>query len=56
VAFAGRRLEFATRDERRAFDRGLRTSITVGDIVPLTVRRRDPAGGTTEVDLRLVAR
>ena len=55
VAFAGRRLEFANRDERRGFDRSLRTSITVGDIVPLTVRRA-AAGGTTEVDLRLVAR
>jgi serine protease Do len=56
VAFAGRRLEFSGRDERRAFDRGLRTSIDVGDIVPLTVRRADGSGGTTEVELRLVAR
>ena len=51
VAFAGRRLEFSSRDERKAFDRSLRTSINVGDIVPLTVRR-----GTEEVQLRLVAK
>jgi serine protease Do len=51
VAFAGRRLEFSSRDERRAFDRGLRTGINVGDIVPLTVRR-----GDADVELRLVAR
>ena len=56
VAFAGRRLEFSSRDERRAFDRGLRTSIDVGDIVPVTVRRSDGADGTSEVELRLVAR
>jgi len=56
VAFRGERLEFSSRDQRRAFDRRLRTSIEVGDIVPLTVRRSDTAGGTTEVDLRLVAR
>jgi S1-C subfamily serine protease len=56
VAFAGRRLEFSSRDERRAFDRSLRTTIDVGDIVPLTVRRSDAAGGTSEVELRLVAR
>jgi S1-C subfamily serine protease len=51
VAFAGRRLEFSSRDERRAFDRSLRTGINVGDIVPLTVRR-----GEADVELRLVAR
>jgi len=56
VAFAGRRLEFASREERRAFDRLLRTSIVVGDVVPLTVRRDDGAGGAAEVALRLVAR
>ena len=56
VAFAGRRLEFSSREERKAFDRLLRTSINVGDIVSLTVRRGDGAGGTAEVELRLVAR
>ncbi len=56
VAFAGRRLEFSTREERKAFDRLLRTSVNMGDIVPLTVRRTDGSGGTTDVELRLVAR
>jgi hypothetical protein len=56
VAFGGRRLEFSSREERKAFDRALRTSIYAGDIVPLVVRRSDDAGGTTEVELRLVAR
>jgi S1-C subfamily serine protease len=56
IAWAGRRLEFSSRDERRAFDRGLRTSVTVGDIVAVTVKRDDGQGGTTEVNLRLVAR
>lgn len=56
VAFGGRRLEFSSREQRKAFDRLLRTSIDVGDIVPLTVRRSVDDGGTTEVELRLVAR
>ena len=56
VAFAGRRLEFSTKEERKAFDRLLRTSVNVGDIVPLTVRRTDGSAGTTDVELRLVAR
>jgi len=56
VAFAGRRLEFSSREERKAFDRLLRTSINVGDIVSLTVRRGAGAGSTAEVELRLVAR
>jgi hypothetical protein len=34
----------------------LRTSVNLGDIVPLTVRRTDDSGSTTEVELRLVAR
>jgi serine protease Do len=56
VAFAGRRLEFSTKEERKAFDRLLRTSINVGDIVSLAVRRPDGSGGMAEVALRLVAR
>jgi len=56
VAFAGRRLVFSSRSDRKAFDRALRTSINVGDIVPLTVCRGDSAGGTAEVQLRLVAK
>jgi S1-C subfamily serine protease len=55
VAFAGRRLAFTSREERKAFDRGLRTTIMVGDIVPLTVRRTD-GGELTEVELRLVGK
>jgi hypothetical protein len=34
----------------------LRTSVNVGDIVSLTVRRTDGSAGTTDVELRLVAR
>ena len=56
LAFAGRRLEFSSKEERKAFDRMLRTSVNVGDIVPLTVRRTDGSGSTTDVELRLVAR
>jgi S1-C subfamily serine protease len=56
VEFRGRRLEFTSRDERRAFDRWLRTSVFVGDIVPLTVRRADDRGGVAEIELRLVGR
>ena len=55
VAFAGRRLEFSSREERKAFDRALRTSIHAGDIVPVIVRRA-AANGLAEVELRLVAR
>lgn len=55
IMWAGRRLEFSSRDERRAFDRMIRTSVNVGDIVPLTVRRDDGQGGKAEVELRLVA-
>ena len=51
VAFRGRRLEFPARDARKLFDRALRTTVNVDDIVPLTVRR-----GTTEVELRLIAK
>jgi S1-C subfamily serine protease len=51
VEFRGRRLELPTRDARKLFDRALRTTINVDDIVPLTVRR-----GTTEVELRLIAK
>ncbi len=51
VSLGGRRLEFSSREQRKAFDRALRTSINVGDIVPLTVRR-----GDGEVELRLVGK
>jgi S1-C subfamily serine protease len=56
VSFAGRRLQFSDRRQLKAFDRALRTSINVGDIVPLTVRRAAEEGGSTEIELRLVAR
>jgi S1-C subfamily serine protease len=56
VEWAGRRLEFSSRDERRAFDRMIRTTLNVGDIVPVKVRRADATGGSAEVELKLVAR
>jgi predicted metalloprotease with PDZ domain len=56
VEWAGQRLEFSSRDERRAFDRMIRTTLNVGDIVPVKVKRADAAGGSAEVELKLVAR
>lgn len=56
VEWVGRRLEFSSRDDRRAFDRALRTSINVGDIMPVKVKRDDGQGGSMEVELRLVAK
>ena len=56
VEWAGQRLEFSSRDERRAFDRMIRTTLNVGDIVAVKVKRTDAAGATAEVDLKLVAR
>jgi len=34
----------------------LRTSVNVGDIVPVKVKRDDTQGGSAEVELRLVAK
>jgi len=56
VEWAGQRLEFSSRDDRRAFDRMIRTTLNVGDIVAVKVKRTDAAGATAEVDLKLVAR
>lgn len=56
VAWGGRRLEFSSRDERRAFDRSLRTSISVGDILLVTVDRGGEGGVPGEAELRLVAK
>ena len=56
VEWAGQRLEFSSRDERRAFDRMIRTTVNVGDIVPVKVKRADAEGAATEVDLKLVTR
>lgn len=56
IEWAGQRLEFSSRDERRGFDRLLRTSVNVGDIIPLKVKRGDGEGGSAEVELRLVAK
>ena len=56
VAWGGQRLEFSSRDDRRAFDRMIRTTVNVGDIVPVKVKRTDAAGGLSEVELKLVAR
>jgi hypothetical protein len=44
------------RDERRACDRMIRTTVNVGDIVPVKAKRIDPAGGSAEVELKLVGR
>jgi serine protease Do len=56
VTWAGQRLEFSSRDQRRAFDRMIRTSVNVGDIVPVAVRRADADGAAAEVELKLVAK
>jgi serine protease Do len=56
LEWAGRRLEFSSRDERRAFDRMIRTTVNVGDIVPVKVKRADAAGGSAEVELKLVGK
>ncbi|MFM7135565.1 MAG: trypsin-like peptidase domain-containing protein [Planctomycetota bacterium] len=56
VEWAGQRLEFSSRDERRAFDRMIRTTVNVGDIVPVKVKRADAAAGTVEVELKLVGK
>ena len=56
VAWAGQRLEFSTRDERRAFDRMIRTTLDVGDIVTVVVKRTDADGKPAEVELKLVAK
>jgi len=59
IEWAGKRLEFSSRDQRRAFDRMLRTSVNVGDIIPIKVKRAgadDGGAEATEVELRLVAK
>ncbi|MFM1904115.1 MAG: hypothetical protein RLZZ440_2015 [Planctomycetota bacterium] len=56
LAWGGRRLEFSSRDERRAFDRSLKTSVNVGDIITVTVARPAADGERAEHELRLVAR
>ena len=56
LAWGGGRLELSSRDQRRAFDRALRTSVNAGDIIPVTVQRPAADGVATEVELRLVAR
>lgn len=61
IEWAGRRLEFSSRDERRAFDRMVRTTVNAGDIIPIKVKRPGPedtaaAADKIEVDLRLVAK
>ena len=57
VALDGKRLDFSSRDELKAFDRGLRMSFNEGQIFVLTVRRApaEEDGEPTEVDIRLVA-
>jgi hypothetical protein len=34
----------------------IRTTVNVGDIVPVKAKRIDPAGGSAEVELKLVGR
>ena len=34
----------------------IRTTVNVGDIVPVKVKRTDAAGGFSDVELKLVAR
>jgi serine protease DegQ len=55
LAVNGQRLEFRSRQEFRAFDRGLRTRFDEGDIVTFKVRRgKDDAA--EELELRVVAK
>ena len=56
LEWAGRRLEFSSRDQRRAFDRSLRTSVNVGDIVQVKVKLTGGGESDSEVELRLVAK
>ena len=58
VAVEGKRLEFSSRDELKAFDRALRMSFNEGEILALTVKRKsaEADGEPIEVDLRLVAK
>jgi hypothetical protein len=49
-------VEFGSREEFRAFDRGLRMNFEEGTILAVTVRRQEDGGEPVEVDLRLVAR
>jgi S1-C subfamily serine protease len=55
LAVNGQRVEFRSKQEFRAFDRGLRTRFNEGDIVTFKVRRgKDEAA--EELDLRVVAK
>ena len=58
VAVDGKRLDFSSREELKAFDRALRMSFNEGEILALTVKRKsaEADGEPTEVDLRLVAK
>jgi C-terminal processing protease CtpA/Prc len=56
VEVDGLPVEFGSREEFRAFDRGLRMNFEEGTILAVTVRRQEDGGEPVEVDLRLVAR
>jgi serine protease Do len=56
IEWAGRRLEFSSRDQRRGFDRMLRTAVNVGDIIPIKVKRKGTEGEASEIEVRLVAK
>jgi C-terminal processing protease CtpA/Prc len=55
LAVNGERVEFRSKQEFRAFDRGLRTRFNEGDIVTFKVRRgKDDAA--RELELRVIAK
>jgi S1-C subfamily serine protease len=57
VAINGRRLEFRSKQEFRAFDRSLRTQFNEGDIYTVSVRRGGGDGkDAEELEIRLVAK
>lgn len=58
VALDGKRLEFDSREEVKAFDRALRMSFNEGEIFTLTVKRKatEDDGEPSEVEVRLVAK
>jgi S1-C subfamily serine protease len=56
LEFNRQRLELRSKQEFRAFDRGLRTQFNEGDIFTFKVRRAGAEGGPAEVELRMVAK
>jgi S1-C subfamily serine protease len=56
VAVNGKRLELRSKQEFRAFDRGLRAQFNEGDIFTFKVRRTGDGAEPAEVELRIVAK